>query len=529
MSAIAAALKMPDYQNPQALAALEALPSDCVGELTERLESCAAGMSEDRAKGNSGPDARARRQQLPRLVVGLGRHLARAGEALPERLDTAVEHLAWTHVEHLQSPEAVAEAMTAVPTARLEAILLGERFGRPPTSFWQLLPSCPTPAVIQRAIGVVLGWEKGKLSTSRAPAIAAAALTAAGAPAEPLLNDAIRGMKKEPYRDALVSALAGLPSGGTDALIHALGDSSKAVVSAARAGLLARKPECIPSVDAALAAAKKKALKTRLHELRAELGPVDVETGKTAATTPLEEARQRVDPAEVEGMLDALRGATTQKGVSATLDGFMDRPDALMLALVDAARGKASRTMQLAFDPVYELCYERLPRLAERPLAPWAVADALTSRRKEIAGKAPARAQLAQAAETLGDALRAPLVAALRLDNKDIAYPELYWGWLTEAPTPDTIPLLLDGLGGSKKLRELCQAALVRLGAEGAEAAASVLDGKKATREAAVEVLVQVPTPSVSDAIRARLAKEKDGAIKARLDAALGAAAADLI
>ena len=44
-----------------------------------------------------------------------------------------------------------------------------------------------------------------------------------------------------------------------------------------------------------------------------------------------------------------------------------------------------------------------------------------------------------------------------------------------------------------------------------------------------MQVLVKVPTPGVTDAIRARLAKEKDAAIKARLDAALGAAMTDLI
>ena len=43
------------------------------------------------------------------------------------------------------------------------------------------------------------------------------------------------------------------------------------------------------------------------------------------------------------------------------------------------------------------------------------------------------------------------------------------------------------------------------------------------------QVLGKVPTPGVTDAIRARLAKEKDAAIKARLDAALGAAMTDLI
>ena len=52
---------------------------------------------------------------LARVVVGLGRHLARAGEPFPERLDDALGVLSWTFVEHLKSPDAVAEAMKSVP------------------------------------------------------------------------------------------------------------------------------------------------------------------------------------------------------------------------------------------------------------------------------------------------------------------------------------------------------------------------------------------------------------------------------
>jgi len=167
-------------------------------------------------------------------------------------------------------------------------------------------------------------------------------------------------------------------------------------------------------------------------------------------------------------------------------------------------------------------------------VTPWAAAASLTSRKKGPGGKANARAQLEMAVEALGDALRAPLTASLRLQNNEVAYPEVYWEWLADAPVTETIPLFLEGLASSKVVSELAQSGLVRLGADGAEAAASALDHpKKSARAAAAEVLVQVlvkvPTPGVTDAIRARLAKEKDAAIKARLDAALGAAMTDLI
>lgn len=535
MTTIGAALKMPDYKNPEALAALDALGPESAPELTTMLETLLAQVLDDQAKADSGGPARERLKTLARVVVGLGRHLARAGEPFPERLDDALGVLSWTFVEHLKSPDAVAEAMKSVPRARLEPVLLATRRDRPPISFWQLLPSCPTPAVIARGIGIVLGWEKGKLSSSRAPGIATAALIAAGAPAAPLLSDAILTMKKEPYRDALVSALAGLPEGGTEALIHALGDSSKAVVSAARHGLLDRKPSCIPAVDAAMAKAKKKALKTRLLELRAELGPVYVETGQGTPTTPLEEARARVPSADVDAVVAATRPPTvnTMREVTAALDALAQKPEALALGLLDAARAKAAGEGPFASDPIYELC-TRLRTLADVPVTPWAAAASLTSRKKGPGGKANARAQLEMAVEALGDALRAPLTASLRLQNNEVAYPEVYWEWLADAPVTETIPLFLEGLASSKVVSELAQSGLVRLGADGAEAAASALDHpKKSARAAAAEVLVQVlvkvPTPGVTDAIRARLAKEKDAAIKARLDAALGAAMTDLI
>ncbi|HBQ10917.1 MAG TPA: hypothetical protein DEF51_06960, partial [Myxococcales bacterium] len=80
MTTIGAALKMPDYKNPEALAALDALGPESAPELTTMLETLLAQVLDDQAKADSAGPARERLKTLARVVVGLGRHLARAGE-----------------------------------------------------------------------------------------------------------------------------------------------------------------------------------------------------------------------------------------------------------------------------------------------------------------------------------------------------------------------------------------------------------------------------------------------------------------
>lgn len=178
-------------------------------------------------------------------------------------------------------------------------------------------------------------------------------------------------------------------------------------------------------------------------------------------------------------------------------------------------------------DLVYELM-EMSGRVRDEPLTAWVVVEALAAFKEGIARKQVARRRVEWAGEVHGERLHEPL--AVKLENSAaLAYPEVYFAWLATEPKPADASALVRGLGLSKTIRVQVQEGLVSLGAPGARAALEALeDRKKGVRLAAAEVLTRVPSPELTDALQERLAAEKDAAVRAQLDAAIGATATDL-
>jgi hypothetical protein len=273
---IDAALARPDWQSAQTLTDLEALSDEVVPLLRSRLEGVAAQLA------SSSPSSKDERR-LQLMMVALGLRFARQSEPFPESLIPMVRWALGSWLQHLRVPDRVIAALKSVPAASLEALLVESP---QPLSFWEVVPACPTKAVVARGVEIVLGWQKGKLSSSELPKRAVGAFIASGDVVASGLAAGIMAMEKQPYRGVLVEALASLPPTGADALVEALSDSSSEVVGHARRGLLGRAAQALPAIDAMIAKTKKAALLTILRDLRAEIGPVEVGSGKTGARTP---------------------------------------------------------------------------------------------------------------------------------------------------------------------------------------------------------------------------------------------------
>jgi hypothetical protein len=284
----------------------------------------------------------------------------------------------------------------------------------------------------------------------------------------------------------------------------------------------------VAALDELIATTKKKKLAALALELRQELGPVDVETGAVAAKNAMEEARARVGEEAIAALESALVGAGGLAQAREIVAAHTSTPEALMLALVKLVTADPhGESLPFGFEPG-ETLLQLARDHADLPMVPWAIAAWLASTPKANGRKRSATEALASAGRILGEALRPAVVASLM--TREVVYPEIYFEWLAESPSDESAPLFVKGLSLSKTVCALSQRGLLALGEAGAVAAAEALTSKKkGARLAAAEVLAQHPTAALAEPIRAQLSKEKDQAVRAKLDAALGALSADLI
>ncbi|MCP4449175.1 MAG: hypothetical protein GY811_28160 [Myxococcales bacterium] len=506
---IKSALKKKDHQNPEALEALDAL-GNSLPELEKCLRALMAEVEQDKDKFRHDEKSSRRMRDLQRLVVGIGRHLARSGDQFSESLLPALRYFVDSFVEHLDSPAAVEEAMGAIPKDAFEALLTEDQ---ELIAFWPLLPSCVTDATLLRATSLVLGWEDGRLSSSLLPGIATRAFFAAGGRAVGPLATAILSADEQPYRGVLVDALVHLPPGGTDALVHALGDSNKAIRSSARAGLLSRGVEALEAVGRKLASTSEEAAVALLSDVHAELkanvgdGPgSNFATLRTMHASRAQEIRKEfVDP-----------GLDHQAKAEARIAQFAEsEPEATMFALLQCA----ALDLPALFDAIYVFAMN-LEALEKQAAAGTIAAELVATYKEDAVRREVVAAQFKLLTDGLGEALRAPLIHVLR--TRHIAYSEVFYGWIAKAPAADAIELFAEGLLAGKKIRDICSRALIAIGQEGAISAAPYLQSrKKAVRLAAASIQAQVPTQSLTEALKDARAKERSSDVRAHLDTAL--------